>query len=116
MASASETELVSLFYGCKAAIPLRVTLKEMGHPYPGPTPVTTDNSTAVGSPQKTMIPKASKLIDVHFHWLQNWHAQQLFTFLWVKGFNNWADYPSKHPPPKYHTGICRRYVNEPTVK
>ncbi|KAL7482175.1 hypothetical protein ACHAW6_007870 [Cyclotella cf. meneghiniana] len=44
MASASETKIASLFYGCKEAIPLRVTLEEMGHPQPGPTPVTTDNS------------------------------------------------------------------------
>eukprot|EP00804_Cyclotella_cryptica_P011596 CCRYP_012097-RA/>CCRYP_012097-RA protein AED:0.35 eAED:0.48 QI:0/0/0/1/0/0/2/0/379 len=47
MASALETEIESLFYGCKEAIPLRVTLEEMGHPQPGPTPVTTDNLTAV---------------------------------------------------------------------
>eukprot|EP00804_Cyclotella_cryptica_P013778 CCRYP_016889-RB/>CCRYP_016889-RB protein AED:0.43 eAED:0.43 QI:0/-1/0/1/-1/1/1/0/210 len=43
MASASETELAALFYGCKEAIPLCTTLEEMGHPQPGPTPVTTDN-------------------------------------------------------------------------
>jgi hypothetical protein len=32
MASTSETELASLFYGCKEAIPLFTTLEEMGHP------------------------------------------------------------------------------------
>ena len=69
MASASETELAALFYGCKAAIPLRVALEEMGHPQPGPTPVTTDNATAVGLTQKTMTPKASKSMDMRFHWL-----------------------------------------------
>ena len=44
MASASETELAALFYGCKEAIPLRTTLEELGYSQPGPTPVTTDNS------------------------------------------------------------------------
>ena len=63
MASASETALASLFYGCKEAIPLRLTLEEMGHPQPGPTPVTTDNSTAIGLTLNTMIPKASKSMD-----------------------------------------------------
>jgi hypothetical protein len=46
MASASETELAALFYGCKEAIPLCTTLEEMGHPQPGPTPVTTDNTSS----------------------------------------------------------------------
>jgi hypothetical protein len=57
MESALETELAALFYGCKAAIPLRVALEEMGHPQPEPTPVTTDNSTAVGLTKKTMPPR-----------------------------------------------------------
>jgi hypothetical protein len=68
MASASETELAALFYVCKSAIPLRVTLEEMGHPQ-RPTLVTTDNATAVGLTQKTMTPKASKSMDMRFHWL-----------------------------------------------
>ena len=40
MASASEAELAVLFYGCKQAVPLRVTLMEMGHPQRKPTQVT----------------------------------------------------------------------------
>eukprot|EP00804_Cyclotella_cryptica_P025458 CCRYP_017201-RC/>CCRYP_017201-RC protein AED:0.47 eAED:0.47 QI:0/-1/0/1/-1/1/1/0/108 len=99
MASTSETELAALFYGCKAAIPLWVALKEMGHPQSGPTPVTKDNSTAIGLTQKTMTPKASKSMDMRFHWLRSRHVQQFFTFLLAKGVNNWADYPCKHPPP-----------------
>ena len=66
MASASETELAALFYGCKVAIPLPVALEEMEHPQPGPTPVTTDNSTAVGLTQKAMTPKALKSMDSDF--------------------------------------------------
>ena len=70
MASASEAEMAALFYGCKQAIPLRVTLEEMGHPQPGPTPVTTDNSTAHGLTLDKMIPKASKSMDMRFQWLK----------------------------------------------
>eukprot|EP00804_Cyclotella_cryptica_P005912 CCRYP_000171-RA/>CCRYP_000171-RA protein AED:0.46 eAED:0.46 QI:0/0/0/1/0/0/2/0/119 len=70
MASASETELAALFYGCKEAIPLRTTLKEMGHPQPGPTPVTTDNSTAIGLMLNTMTPKASKSMNMRLQWFK----------------------------------------------
>eukprot|EP00804_Cyclotella_cryptica_P008225 CCRYP_015155-RA/>CCRYP_015155-RA protein AED:0.23 eAED:0.17 QI:0/0/0/1/1/1/3/0/935 len=85
MASASETEIASLFYGCNEAIPLRITLEEMEHPQPGPTPVTTDNSTAVGLTLKTMIPKASKSMDMRFQLLKCRRAQSLFRYLWAKG-------------------------------
>jgi hypothetical protein len=113
MASASETELALLFYGCKEAIPLRTTLKEMGHLQPGPTSVTTDNSTVVGLTQNTMVPTASKSMDIHFQWLKCRHAQQLFKYLWARGITNWADYPSKHHPTKHHLLVHPRYVRDP---
>jgi hypothetical protein len=112
MASASETEIASLFYGCKEAIPLRVTLEEMGHPQPGPTPVTTDNSTAIGLTLKTMIPKASKSMDMRFQWLKCRRAQSLFRYLWAKGTKNRADYPSKHHSAKHHMQMRSRYVQD----
>ena len=101
MVSASETNLAAPFYGCKEAIPLRTTLEEMGHPQPGPTPVTTDNSTAVGLTKNTMVPKASKSMDMRFQWLKCRHAQQLFKYLWARVTKNRANYPSKHHPAKH---------------
>ncbi len=112
MASASETEIASLFYGCKEAIPLRMTLEEMGHPQPGPTPVTTDNSTAIGLTRDTMTPKASKSMDMRFQWLKCRRAQSLFKYLWAKGTKNRADYPSKHHPAKHHLLVRPRYVQD----
>ena len=47
MTSASEVETEALFYNCKAAIPLRISLEEMGHPQPK-TPVITDSTSAQG--------------------------------------------------------------------
>ena len=38
--SASEAEVAALFYNCKAAIPLRISLEEMGHPQPKTPAVT----------------------------------------------------------------------------
>eukprot|EP00804_Cyclotella_cryptica_P013537 CCRYP_021093-RA/>CCRYP_021093-RA protein AED:0.19 eAED:0.14 QI:0/0/0/1/1/1/4/0/1001 len=102
MASASETELAALFYGANEAIALCTALKEMGHPQSGPTPVTTDNSTAVGLTMDTMIPRASKAMDMRFQWLKCRRAQSLFRYLWAKGIKNRADYPSKHHSAAHH--------------
>ena len=68
MGSASETEVTSLFYNCKAAIPLRIALKEMGHPQPKTT-VVTDNSTAEGLVNKTMTPNIAKTYDFRTNWV-----------------------------------------------
>ena len=56
LASALEAETAALFYNCKAAIPLCLTLEEMGHPQPK-TPITSDSTAALGIIKKTMIPK-----------------------------------------------------------
>ncbi len=114
MASASESELAALFYGCKEAIPIRTALQEMGHPQPEPTPVTTDNSTALGLTMNTMLPKASKAMDMRFQWLKCRRAQQLFRFLWAKSQLNRADYPSKHHPPAHHIKVRSKYVHDAT--
>ena len=70
MSSASEAETGALYYGCKRAIPYRVTLQEMGHPQTESTPVTTDNNTAHGLTLGTMNSKASKSNDMRFQWLK----------------------------------------------
>ena len=50
---------VVLTYNCKVAQPLRIALEEMGHPQPK-TPVITDNKTAEGLSNKTMVPNKAK--------------------------------------------------------
>ena len=64
MTSTSDTELAVLFYDCGETIPLRTMLEEWGHAQPGPTPITADNSTAIRLTMQTMIPKASKSMDM----------------------------------------------------
>ena len=101
MSSASESELAALFYNYKAAVPLHVTLEEMGHRQTK-TPVTSDNSTAHGLIQSTMIPKASKSMDMRFHWLKVRMAQRIFDSMWRCGTKNRADYNTKvHPIKNY---------------
>ena len=45
MASAAEAEVTGLFMNAQQAVPMRLTLKDMGHKQP-PTPLRTDNKTA----------------------------------------------------------------------
>eukprot|EP00957_Ditylum_brightwellii_P180704 13766044-Ditylum_brightwellii.AAC.1 len=81
VALASEAELAALFYNAREAVPLRVTLEEMGHPQP-PTPLITDNITAHGLTTGAMIPKRSKAVNMRFHWLKCREAQQKFNIKW----------------------------------
>eukprot|EP00543_Licmophora_paradoxa_P017518 CAMPEP_0202474182 /NCGR_PEP_ID=MMETSP1360-20130828/92246_1 /ASSEMBLY_ACC=CAM_ASM_000848 /TAXON_ID=515479 /ORGANISM="Licmophora paradoxa, Strain CCMP2313" /LENGTH=53 /DNA_ID=CAMNT_0049101287 /DNA_START=1329 /DNA_END=1486 /DNA_ORIENTATION=- len=45
--SAAEAELAGLFHKGKGDCPMRIAVKEMGHPQP-PTPIITNNITAAG--------------------------------------------------------------------
>jgi hypothetical protein len=81
MSSASEAKLAALYYSCKQAAPIHITLKEMGHRQPAPTPITTDNITAQGLTTGTMITKASKSNNQQFHWLKCREAQHQYIYL-----------------------------------
>ena len=73
----------------------------MGWPQP-PTPVQTDNTTAAGMVNKTLVSNKLKSMDLRFHWLRCHTAQDQFRFYWDKGPNNWGDYITKHHPLVYH--------------
>ena len=103
MASAGETEVASSYMNCKAALPLRIALEEMGHPQP-PTPVVIDNTTAIGLSKSTMTPKRSKGYDMRLNWMKCREAQKQFNLLWGPGKNNMGDYHTKtHPVREYIT-------------
>ena len=59
MSSATEEEVGNVQNNGKAAIPIRVTLDEMGHSQ-GPTPLKTDNNTAEGFFNNTVRKKDQK--------------------------------------------------------
>ena len=101
LASVSDSETAALFYNCKAAIPLRLTLEEMGNPQPE-TPVTSDNKAALGIIKKKMIPKSAKSYDMRFNFLKCRQAQNQFDMLWRKGTSNRADYHTKKHPTKHY--------------
>jgi hypothetical protein len=91
----------ALYINATTAVPMRKTLEELGHPQP-PTPMQTDNSTAFGVLNNKLTPKATKAIDMHFHWLQCHDAQGQFRFYWRPGSTNLADYWTKHHPASHH--------------
>jgi hypothetical protein len=101
MSLAVEAELGALFINPKTAVPMRKTLEELGHPQP-PTPMQTDNSTAYGVLNNKITSKATKAINICFHWLQCHDAQGQFRFYWRPGSTNLADYWTKHHPASHH--------------
>eukprot|EP00804_Cyclotella_cryptica_P018482 CCRYP_004306-RA/>CCRYP_004306-RA protein AED:0.44 eAED:0.45 QI:0/-1/0/1/-1/1/1/0/116 len=63
MSSAAEAGLGALYINAREVIPLQHLLIEMGHPQP-PTPIQTDNSTALGVVNNTIHPKHTKAMDM----------------------------------------------------
>jgi hypothetical protein len=76
----------------------------MGHPQP-PTPIQSDNSTALGVVNNTIQPKRTKAMDMHFHWLRCHINQKKFQPYWRAGATNLADYVTKHHPAIHHQTV-----------
>ena len=100
MSSASEAELGAIFITAKELLPMRQTLIDMGCPKP-PTQIQTDNSTAAGVVNETIIALKTKSMDLQLHCLRCRESQQKFIFYWAPGSNNWADCSTKYHPPIY---------------
>ena len=69
MSSAAEEELGALFINCREKIPARHALEIMGHQQP-PTPVQTNNTTALGVVNNNIASKRVKPMDMKLHWLR----------------------------------------------
>ena len=99
--SAAEAETGGVYFNAQRAIPIRIALEEMGHPQP-PTPIKTDNATALGYIYNNIKQKRSKSFDMKYHWLRDRENQKHFRYYWDKGTNNNANYFTKHHPPAIH--------------
>ena len=98
MISAAENELGALNITSQKMVTMRQTLIEMGWTQP-PTPIQTDNTTAEGVVNNTIVAKKLKSVDLRLHWLRCREAKKQFLFYWDKGPNNWGDYHTKQHPP-----------------
>ena len=66
MSSTAEAEIGALYINCKEAIPAQHTLEFLGHKQP-PTPMQTDNTTALGVVNNNVMKKL-KSMDMKHHW------------------------------------------------
>ena len=78
--SAAEAELAGLYICAKEMVPLRQSLEEMGWPQPK-SPIQTDNTTALGVTNKTIVPKKMKSMDMRLWWLRCRESQGQFSLL-----------------------------------
>ena len=102
MASASKAKLAALFITAREMIPHRQTLTDMGWPQPK-SPIQTDNATAAGVTNNTIVLRRSKMIDMQIWWLRCRVSQDQFRYYWDSENKNWADYHTKHQPDTYLT-------------
>ena len=116
MSSAVEADIGATFLNAKDDLPIRTTLKELGHPQP-PTPMQVDNTTAVGFENNTINNKRSKAIDMRFYCIRYLTHQGQFKIYWVPGSTNLGDYHTKHHSPSHHR-LMRPHLlhNKPHVQ
>ena len=114
LTSTTEAKLTALFHNGQEAAVIRITLMEMGHRQP-PTPIKTDNSTANGIANRTVIPRKTRSIDMSLYWVINRVTQKQFIIYWKPGNDNLADYFSKHHPPTHHKHMRYEYVQDSPV-
>ena len=101
MASADEAEMAALYITAKNMTPLRNTPIEMGCPQPK-SPIQTENSTAVGFTNTTIVNKATKSAEMKLWCLRYRKSQYQFRYYWAPISENEGYYSTKHHPPIYH--------------
>jgi hypothetical protein len=110
MSSAAEAEIGAVFINAKEGAVLRTTLEELGHKQP-PTHMETDNTTARGYSNGTIKQKRTKAMDMRFYWIKERVKQGQFNVNWGRGFQNMADYFTKHHSLAHHKRIRDVYIH-----
>jgi len=73
-ASTAEAKLGALFLNAQEAKVFRLVLAELGHPQP-PTPIHTNNTTAVGIINTTIKRQQSRSMEMRYFWLLDGEMQ-----------------------------------------
>jgi hypothetical protein len=110
MSSAAEAEIGSVFLNVKEAKILRTTLIQMVHPQPA-TPLQTDNTASVGYSNDTIKQICTRAMDMHFYWVKDRVKQGQFHVYWDLGYQNLADYFTKHHSPMHHKRMREMYTH-----
>ena len=114
MSAASEAEAAALFTTMKEGVIQRIALEEMQWPQP-PTPITVDNSKALGLAWDTIKANKSRAMDMHLHWIQDWAQQRQLLVMWAPGKLNKADYFTKQHSPIHHRRMHFVYLHPPSL-
>ena len=114
MSSAAEAEIGALFINSRQAIPARHLLEEMGHPQP-PTPIMTDNTTALRFVTKNLQPKQTKSTDMRYWWMRDRSDQKQFSYYWGPGSGILADYFTKHFCAAHHREMRPKFLTPASV-
>ena len=112
VSAASEAELAGLFLNGQAAVSTRHTLADLGYPQ-DPTPLITDNTTALGIANRSVRLKRSKAIDMRYHWIRDRVDLGDYVVLWGPGADNLADYFTKTHPPAHYKSMRSHFVSAP---
>jgi hypothetical protein len=110
MSSAAEAEIGAVFINAKEGAVLRTTLDELGHPQP-PTQMETDNTNATGYSNVTIKKQHTKAMDMRFYWIKDRVKQGQFNVYWGLGYQNLADYFTKHHSPAHHKRMREIYIH-----
>ncbi len=113
MTSAAEAEIGALYINCREAVPARHTLEYMGHPQP-PTPMQTDNTTALGVVINNVMKKL-KAMDMKCHWHRDRENQGQFRHYWAPRKENNGDYVTKHHAPIHHQATRPTFLTDITT-
>jgi hypothetical protein len=89
---------------------LCTTLKELGHPHPT-TPLETDNTTSTWYSNGTIKQKRTKEMDMRFCWIKDRVKKCQFNVYWGPGYQNLADYFTKHHSPAHHKRMREIYIH-----
>jgi hypothetical protein len=76
-----------------------------------PPPMETDNTTATGYSNGTIKQKRTKAMDMRFYWIKDRVKQGQFNVYWGSGFQNLADYFTKHHSLAHHKRIWDVYIH-----
>jgi hypothetical protein len=71
----------------------------------------TDNTTATGYINGTIKQKRTKAMDMRFYWIKDRVKQGQFNVYWGPGYQNLADYFTKHHSPAHHKRIREIYIH-----
>jgi hypothetical protein len=70
-----------------------------------------DNTTTTGCRNGAIKQKRTKAMDMHFYWIKDKVKQGQFNVYWGPGYQNLADYFTKHNSPAHHKRMREIYIH-----